>query len=726
MRPYRRIVVGVVFVLGLWLWFPLAAGAQSAPSGESKQTGDATLEDIEVTARKIPEKAHEVPFSVTTVTARDMEDGHVQNSRDLTRIAPGFHFTDSGLKFANLLNIRGVGSSSAMITPAVVYAVDGVPIPVRVFDQRFLDVSRIEILRGPQGTLFGLNAQAGVVNIHTTDPPSRWSAELGGELFSYGGRQVTGKIGGPVSDMVSICLNGVLYGYNGDIPNYVFSSSGAPVSTDREVRAESLGAFSGKAVITPDADTKITLSGTYRNDWEKPTTGVWTGFEDSPRNAFNPVPKSVITNQGLGLTVEHDFGWAKLTAISGFQHYDIDFSADIMDGYIGSALTRYAPYNFQMPTMLRAIPESSTQLSQEIRLDGKTDGGVQWVAGVSGLSSDFKSATDIISPSMASGSYAGKLDTTNLALFGEVTVPLAERLRFIAGLRGSYENKTFDGSYLGLPGLVSGVACFDQTGNKTYTFLTGRTGLSFDLTPDFTAFATVARGEKTGGYLFYNQYASSGAPLRPYESAVTWSYELGVRGKPGLDWLEVGASAFLNETENEQLFTYNPVSGVFSVQNANTETYGAEIEAKTKPIDHLTLSGNLALLHAKIVSGSGLCGKDVPYAPSVSAGLAAEYRYPLKLASLEGSVFGRVEYQYVGDRAIDPANSLRLDEYGLVNLRAGWGSDHFDVYAYASNVFDTKYTTSAYKSGTATSGQAVFAGVPGAPCTVGVGVRLKF
>ncbi len=684
------------------------------------------LEMITVTARKVEEDLNDVPLAITVVDELELQDAHIENSQDLSRWVPNFNFTDSGLSFANMLNIRGIGSSSALIGPSVNYYVDGVPVPVRVFDQRFLDVAQIEVLRGPQGTLFGLNSLAGVVNITTMDPADSFGAELGVEFGSYGHSQVSAMVEGPLSDTVSGRLSGEFYGFDGDIRNYTFDATQQVISDDREIREERLGALSGKIVITPDAGTKVTFSGHYRHDDQQPTTGVLLDDQDFPRNAFNPVPEETIETTGLGMTAEHDLGWANLTSVSGLQHYRIDLEADIVDGFIGSAQTGLPPFGFQGSGLnVRRIEERNTQFTQELRLDGETEQGTLWVAGVSGLFAQFESTTDITSVALANGAYAADQKTTNVAAFGEVTLPVTEKLRWIGGLRLTFERQDFDGLFVGDNGAMPR---FEDGGRNDYAFVTGRTGLSYDISETLTAFATVARGEKAGAFPIYNQFASLGIPSAPYGQTSTWSYEVGVRGQPLTDWLDVSASLFFNDTADAQLFSFNPLAGRFSVQNADTQTYGAELEVKAQPTEHWFLAANFALLHAEITGGdnSGLIGNDIPYAPSLAVGLAAEYRRPFAIGSAEGSAFGRIEYQHLGSRQIDPGNSRSLDPYSLVNLRAGWQGERFDIYGSVENLFDESYVLSAYQVGTGTAGEPVLAGVPGQPRTFYLGARWRF
>ncbi|OYW58988.1 MAG: hypothetical protein B7Z30_07575 [Rhizobiales bacterium 12-68-15] len=707
----------------------IPADALAEEAGTAADSADViSLDEVAVTARKITEDIRAVPFSVTAVTRRMLDDANIQDTEDLYRWVPNFNFTQSGLSFANLLNIRGIGSSSALISPAVVYYVDGIPVPTRVFDQRFVDVQQIEVLRGPQGTLFGLNAQAGAVTIATGDPTRSFEGMVGGEIGSYGRREVTGLVSGPVSDTLALRLTGQLYGYDGDIENYTFAGTGGAMVADQTVRAETFGAVSGKAQFTPDDATMVMLAANYRRDRQRPTTGVLLDDPQLPRNAYNPVPETTVETGGLGLTITRDFDMARLTSVTGFSRYTIGMNADILDGFLAGASSGLTAYVFQSPTAnVRTVSEANTQWTQELRLDGEI-AGIRWVGGVSAFYSSFSSTTDITSTAMANGAYTAAVDTFDMAGFGEVTVPLTDRLRWIVGLRATHETKDFSGTFVGRSGPLPAAALYLQDGTGTYDFVTGRTGLSYDLTPTLSAYATIARGEKPGGYPIYNQFAAFGIPASAYGSARTWSYEAGVRGNPFSERIEVSAAVFYNDTSGEQLFTYNPTVDRFDVQNADTRTYGAELELKARLTEALMLTGSLAVLDTEITDAEvvALIGNVVPYAPDLTGSLALEYRHPLAFGALQGEVFGRAEYQYVGGRAIDPANSRILDAYSLVNLRAGWKHARLDLYGYVENLFDESYVLSAFQSGTTAAGTAIFAGIPGTGRAFGAGARMRF
>ncbi|WP_395710643.1 TonB-dependent receptor plug domain-containing protein, partial [Reyranella sp.] len=212
-----------------------------------------------VTSRRFEEPIQKVPFSVTAVTGEDLRDRNIRGSRDLYRSIPNFNFTDSGIPEANLLNIRGIGSSSALISPSITYYIDGVPLPQRAFDIRFLDLSRIEVLRGPQGTLFGQNSQAGAISLTSNDPTKERAFEIGAEYGSYNLRQLTATANGALADNITARVAAQFYGTDGDISNLLFSSPAATYSGGM-LRQQTLGAASGKVNVELGPNTTATLA----------------------------------------------------------------------------------------------------------------------------------------------------------------------------------------------------------------------------------------------------------------------------------------------------------------------------------------------------------------------------------------------------------------------------------------------------------------------------------
>lgn len=713
--------------------FLLSATSVYAQSTDEEIDNTITLDTITVTARQFEEPLKEVPFGISVVSDEQIEHARISATKDLYRSIPNFNYADSGLPEANIMNMRGIGSSSTFLSPSVTYYIDGVPISQRAFDQQFMDISRIEVLKGPQGTLFGQNSQAGAINIHTKEASAEPFFEIGGEYGNLDAYRLSIGAGGKLGDKVSGRIHGQFYSRDGDIRNVLFSNPSTIVSNDKSIREELLGAVNGKLRFDLRTDTIVTLSGRFQHDKQTPTTGILLSTLSDPKNSLSPSPENEIDSGLISLKVEHQFQFAKLTAISGFHAYDLSLRADITDGYLANASSGFPVSIFGLPNSLRKIDEDLSQFSQELRLDGQTVADMKWVAGVSGLYSDFNSITDVtISPSpiLANGAYNSTIKKLNLAAFGEVTIPIQERLRYIAGLRLTYEENDYDALYLGRPGGAAFVNQFSQTAKLTDVFLTGRTGFSYDLSSDLTGFVTVAHGAKSGGFPFFNDGAASAASVTAFDRSTTWTYEAGVKGNLFNKQTFFNASIFFNDTKDEQLFIFNPLAGQFLVENADTESYGAELELTVNPTEELTLSGHLGLLHTEIISSSNSnaikVGNEVPYAPQITAGVSAMYTIPAAFAGLAGDFSLFTEFNYVGSREFNPANTQTLKSYHLLNMKIGYEHEKFEIYAFAKNIFEENYVNSAYVAGTSPSGQPVIGGAPGQPRIWGVGAKVRF
>ncbi|MEM9249394.1 MAG: TonB-dependent receptor, partial [Pseudomonadota bacterium] len=192
---------------------------------------------------------------------------------------------------------------------------------------------------------------------------------------------------------------------------------------------------------------------------------------------------------------------------------------------------------------------------------------------------------------------------------------------------------------------------------------------------------------------------------------------------------DFATSVFYNDTKDEHLQVFDLATFQSVIENADTESYGFELEAGYQATDAWRLEGALALLEAEITRSNDptvSVGNDVPFAPSLSLGLAVEYASDLTLFNKAGEFSARAEYQYVGERQIDPQNRDVLDSYGIVNLRFGWQHNSTQIYAFADNVFDETYAESGFVFGNSPSGDLVSIGVPGQSRRIGLGVDMTF
>ena len=192
---------------------------------------------------------------------------------------------------------------------------------------------------------------------------------------------------------------------------------------------------------------------------------------------------------------------------------------------------------------------------------------------------------------------------------------------------------------------------------------------------------------------------------------------------------DVSVSAFLNDTDDEHLQIFDFATFESLIENADTRTYGIELETAVRPIAGLTLSGALALLETEITRSDDptvAAGNEVPNAPSFSYNLIGDYEYPLQSAGVDGMLFGRIEYQFVGSRAVDPQNNFDLDAFDLVNLRAGFETGGISIYAFADNIFNETYAETAFLFGSTPDGGRVSLANPEQPRLFGVGATIRF
>jgi len=715
-KHQRRFFVTAVSV------FATAAVGQPA----SAQTADETpfdLGTIVLGARLIDERLLEVPFGLSVLTTGDVGDRRVIDPVDLSRVTPGLNLGDTGLRGSNIPNIRGVGSFTPLSADdaSVPVFIDGIPLPVRSQERELFDVERVEVLRGPQNTLYGRNAQAGAINITSTMPSFTPELGFGFEVGSEDHAVVSAFASGPLTNNLAgrIALR--------------FRNQGPYVQNDgpgADFGDEQVANVAASLLWQPSDVTEARMTMRYENFEGRPSQGVYLEGTTFPRAWVEALPSYETESLGFGLTVEHRFdNGVRFTSVTGMQDYQTDYFADDSDGYAFQALTGFPPSFADDPTSdFRTIRDDALQFSQEFRLDGEFAGGGNWVVGVNALRSDLDWYLRFNSTGFIDGEFNNDFSTESYAAFGEVTVPVTDRLRLIGGLRYTVETKTFDHSFTDLSG---GALGFDNadSGEDDFPMLTGRLGLSFDLSEDVALFGTVARGAKAGGFQLVDTDLARGFPVGRYETAFTDTVELGVRGSVFDDRLYFSASAFYNETQNEHVQVFDIATFTSVVRNADTRSYGLELEAIYEATESWRFDGMVALLETEVTrspDASIPAGNQLPLAPNVSFALGAEYSTDLTLFGQTGLITARANYSFVGDRQLDPQNRVVLDSFGVLDLRVGWQSGGTEIYAFVDNVFDETYAESGFFVGNTPTGGTVTAATPGDPRRIGIGANFRF
>lgn len=716
-RPHRGLAWALLSATALQ-----AGGAHVASAQEQ---GVIQLDAITVTARKRVESDQNVPVSTSVLTAdRIAGISPVQSNQDLARSVPNFTFVDLGGQSANAANIRGVGSFSPISADdtSVVFYVDEAPLSVYGIAPSLLDTERVEVLRGPQGTLFGRNSQGGAVNIVSRLPSFARSFEARAEIGSsrYGLGEIIANA--PLVDNVLAGRLAMRYStFGGDIPNIVAGGH------DGAVR---IGAARGSLLFTPGDRTEAVLSFSYNRQEDTTPRFLLRDITGFPVSAVDPRTRVEAQAYGVNLRVKQEFDAFTLHSVTSAQRTTSTQVLDLTDGLVFSRVTGLAAAFFSRPYAdVATIDLRETILQQEFRLTSPDGGPIAWTLGVNAFHSDLAAERlgRAVTPAFVSinGLQSNAFATTSLAAFGEVTVPVGEKLKASFGLRGTHERK--EASYLfnglGLPGVVRAFANSDSLSDN---FMTGRAALSYEWSKDVMTYASLSRGYVTGGFptIAVNSYL--GKPEAPFAASTSWTYETGFKAKLFDDRLDLKASLFYNDVKNGHLVVFNPVAAVFSVATLDYTSYGGEIEASAKLAPWLEALGGVGYTHARlhnVPAGSltgARSGNNVPNVPAWTGNLGLQARLPASLIGLPGELTGRIAYQYVGSRAVDAANTFDLKAYGLLNAKLGWEREGFSVYGFANNIFDTRYQSWGQSFGTVATVRV------GQGRLVGIGASARF
>ncbi|MEH3024023.1 MAG: TonB-dependent receptor [Pseudomonas oryzihabitans] len=624
----------------------LAAVSQTPVVSAADLDGQAaTLDAVTVTATRREETLQSVPVAVSVVDGEQLERDNRSGVAGLAQQVPTLNFRTNASNKDTALFIRGVGtiSTSPGVEPTVATVVDGVVLarPGQA-TLELLEPERVEVLRGPQGTLFGKNASAGVINIVTRRPTEDTHGYVqqdwyeGNESrtrFGIGGALVPGVLRGSLTTLVS--------SFDGNVDNQ---------TNGHEVNGYNHRGVRGKLEFTPDDDLTVTLAADYLQAHDDVPNGVVAKtLSASFASALAPVNASdhnrdIVSdyrsrvedaNQGVSAQVDYRLGDFTLTSITAWRGWD---NTQWQDG------DRLGTISAAFPGIEDKGDLAFDQYSQELRLASPKGGFVEYVTGAYYLhghddetySRKLRSPT---SPQSGVADYGTRSDST--ALFGETTLNFTERLRGIVGLRYTHDYLSYDHRRTSTSAVaVNGIQpSTTSSGSVNEDGWSGRLGIQYDLTDDLMAYVTYSRGYKGPAYnVFFNMQPRDTDPLKP-ETSNTW--ELGLKATAWNGRLTANGALFHSTYDNYQANFFDTVANqvVTRLINAGSVTSeGAELDLALQATRALKLSAALAYTHARIDSFScptgaaascNVNGKTLPFAPDWKSYVRADYSVPL-------------------------------------------------------------------------------------------------
>ncbi|MEN2977180.1 TonB-dependent receptor [Tistrella bauzanensis] len=685
-----------------------SAGRADEAAAKDAAAATTELAPMTVTARRAEEGARDVPFGLTVISGDDIETRRLNTIEDVLRATPGVSVNSSGGPNLYNLSIRGVGAlyQMSMDDASVVLNIDGTALTPHYSGLGTLDVERVEVLKGPQGTLFGGNGEAGAINITTRRPTRHLEGYLRGEYGQENQRLIEGAVGGALAENLS---GRVALRHSGSDLWADNLQTGDPLSEPTDL------AFRG-SLLWEDFDGTSVLATAERQRVENLTNLlVLMPYRDPPVNDLTPglFDDNEKTMERYALEIAHDFQGARLTATTSVAR--ADFTGLVAyDRLIQAAMGRGGEYWI-------VDTSEETVLSQDIRLSSLPDADIFWVAGVNLHHADR--SYDTPRNTYGTGSATERDFTTRrYAVYGEATVPVAPRLKLTAGLRQAWEEKTYDATYHG-----GGTAVSDAR-DLSDAYTTGRLGLSYAVTPETTIYALASRGYNPGGF---SDYSTQPADSVPYKPAVNRSIEAGVKTETADRRFQASAALFFNDVKNNHLLSYDPATYVTNAVNADTRSQGAEIEASWRIGGELTLSGGLTLIDTEIRTnligpgaGDVRAGNRVPDVPRWAGRFSVAWIHdlPVRFGNLPQPALNvRADYTHVGARTADPQNSFDLAAYDEIDLHLGVMSGGAEVYLWGDNLLDETRDLYGYFSAPATA-----YGAPARGRTVGVGMAWQF
>jgi iron complex outermembrane recepter protein len=721
---------GMSVVIALGATLALAEGSARADTPDSNE-----LADIVVTAQKTSEPLSKVPISIAAVSGATLADEHITDYSDLSRAVPNLSFTSFGGPGQSNIEIRGISSQAGSATTGIY--LDDVPINVLniyttgATEPRFFDIDRVEVLRGPQGTIYGASSMGGTIHFVSNQPDVH--AVSGQVHSSVGGTQGGGVnyegdsvVNLPIVEDVAALRIGALYEHeSGWIDR---------ANPDGSIAARKINDFNTTVVrATVKVQPTEALTITPAVFLQRVTAGGQDlfGLALPPFESPTLLPETSRDESAItSLTINYDFGWSDLTSVTGYfwRKDDRNIDGTVYDSqYLGGSLQAQFGFGGAAISALPAPVQFNTgvnQVHQELRLASKPQGPDDKWAWIGGLYysktrtslldnehiSNFNSTFDSVygdTPLNVLGTafpndlvyYAlSEFVNTEKAVFGQVTYTVLPGLKVTAGAR--YEEASEDLAFVTEGYFGGGTPPFSSSA-KGHA-LTPKAVIAYDVSASTMVYASAAEGFRDGGVnrpvpvpLCSADLAGLGLTQAPtdYKSDKLWSYELGVKSRTLQNSVVMTGALYDIRWTNIQTDIILPTC-TFDIKDniGSAESRGVEGQIDARVNDHvaLTLGGNYT--SAKIVTPVTLLGVQkgdhVPGVPDYSINTSAEYSQPFEFGG-RGSV--RVNAQWIGasqGTIIHNDPDFNRPSYFVMGASGGMRWGHCDVSLFITNLLN--------------------------------------
>jgi iron complex outermembrane receptor protein len=659
------------------LLFASAPGWTAAPYIDAQPGADANsaIEEITVTSRFRPESLGTVPDSITAFTAADIERYRVERINRVASLTPNLRFSDDQEVGVSTLVVRGVRQNRGTGQPPVSFRVDGVSATNNLLTtQDLFDIDSIEVLRGPQGALYGRNAIGGAILIDTMEPTPQPDFGLRASAAEGEDYIFTGHASGPLGDEHLLFRAAArVQDRNGQLKNDYLAS--------QEVDFKNSQAFRGRLLYEPVERLSVHLKGEYSHQkggsgyFQPASEGVLPLPPPDPPLFFgnpiyeiqsNSIGDSSVRFWEFSARLDYDFSWGTLTSTSSYTDVNSSNDQDLDQTLVEAIDIRVA--------------DDSRTFAQELRLTSGADNRLRWVAGAYLFDQDrFRSlATTFLGNPVPAAEQDLRL--TDYAAFGNLSYDLRQDLELTLAFRYDAERPR------------------DKTQGRAKTFnkWQPKASLAYDFSDSVFGYATVAKGFRAGGF---NNLAPDSNFDPGFDAESLISYETGLKATAFAGRLRGSLAVFYIDYDDQQFFLFDQTGTQANINVPKSKLYGGELEIAAAPTSSLILNLGLGYTNGEIddyddvpgvlVPAEDIQGNKVPGAPLWSLILSAEQTWTLSGAL---DLVARADYEYRGKTYWTLDNVDKQSPYDLTNVSIGLEGPRWSGRLFVNNLFDEDYT----------------------------------
>lgn len=623
---------------------------------DEKKTNSVDQENITVTAQKQEQNVQDVPISISVFSGSDLEDMRIENIEDIAAYTPNVMIFSNGTSGFTPPTVRGLNTNVEALSTTLGLYVDGIPVLSGVgFDEVLMDVERVEVLKGPQGTLYGKNAEAGVINVVSRTPGNEGRSSVSMELGEDHKQQFKFSASGPIiKDVLAIGVSGLSYEKDGFIENTYTGEK----ANDRK---HTYGKIHLRATPTDNLAVSLIASRLKYNDGDSDMNMGQGAKDREVQSGFQGYNHASSTMGAL--KVNYKFSNFTFESVSTSRVYEDDAGGD---------------YDFTPAELFHNDKDAKyKKLSQEFRLSRQGQ-KLNWIFGVYGDKDDnhLKFKMKGLRPSFDDKHFDGH----SIGVFAHFDWAISKHFSLLSGIRYDTEEKSYENDALGIDT------------DKDFEEISPKIAVQYRVNPDLMFYLSASKGYQAGGF---NTLSPAGYPLA-YEEEKLWSYEFGSKTSFFNNRVNMSAAVYYMDIEDMQVNNSVDALRAYRSNAAEATSKGIEFEINAKLTDALKVFAAYGYNKIEFDSFADALGnyKDNvnPFAPEYNYNVGVEYR------DIRG-IYGRCDVNGYGEMYFDKKNDFERDAYNLVNLKLGYESEKFDIYLYGKNIFDKEYDSDGYYSG---------------------------